>query len=381
MIKEKVSIVVPIYNVEKYINRCIDSIINQTYTNLQIILVNDGSSDSCGKIADEYAKKDSRIEVIHKENGGLSDARNFGVKKVTGEFTLFVDSDDWLDKSMVGTMVSTINEFNADVVQVAFYYAYKGYLLYDDRFYSEDSEVVTYNNNELMKELVINDKVRNFAWGKLYKSSLIKGIPFKKGVLFEDVFWAHNVMKNVNKYVIIHKPLCYYLQREDSIVSNYSIKNLDILKGLDVFWAHNVMKNVNKYVIIHKPLCYYLQREDSIVSNYSIKNLDILKGLKERHKFIESNYKGLTDKSLNLILRTSILHYNLLVMNSSKDKKGIYRKEIRKYILENYKDLKKSINDKEEDLKNQLMLFKLWGPLNTLVPIKNKVKRKILKNY
>lgn len=334
MIKEKVSIVVPIYNVEKYINRCINSIVNQTYTNLQIILVDDGSLDNCGKIADEYAKKDSRIDVIHKKNGGLSDARNFGVKKITGDFTLFVDSDDWLDKNMVETMVSTINEFNADVVQVAFYYTYKDHLLYDDRFYKEDSEPVIYNNNELMKELVINNKVKNFAWGKLYKSSLIKDIPFKKGVLFEDVFWAHNVMKNVNKYVIIHKPLCYYLQREDSIVSNYSIKNLDILKGL-----------------------------------------------KERHKFIESNYKGLTDKSLNLILRTSILHYNLLVMNSSKDKKGIYRKEIRKYILENYKDLKKSINDKEEDLKNQLMLFKLWGPLNTLVPIKNKLKRKILKNY
>ncbi len=331
---QKVSIVIPIYNVEKYINRCVDSVINQTYKNLQIILVNDGSPDNCEKIVDEYAKQDSRIEVIHKENGGLSDARNFGVRKITGDFTLFVDSDDWLDKKMVETMVSTINKFNADIVQTAFYYAYKDHLLYDDRFYKEDSEPVIYGNNELMKELVINDKVKNFAWGKLYKTSLIKDIPFKKEVLYEDVFWAHNVMKNVNKYVIIHKPLCYYLQRDDSIVATYSIRNLDILKGL-----------------------------------------------KERHKFIESNYKELKDKSLNLILRTSILHYNLLVMNSNKDKNGIHRKEIKKYVVENYKDLKKSINDDEKDLKNQLILFKLWGPLNILVPIKNKVKRKILKNY
>ena len=331
---QKVSIVVPIYNVEKYINRCVDSIINQTHKNLQIILVDDGSPDNCRKIVDEYAKQDSRIEIIHKENGGLSDARNFGVRKITGDFTLFVDSDDWLDKKMVETMVSTINKFNADIVQAAFYYAYKDHLLYDDRFYKEDSEPVIYNNNELMKELVINDKVKNFAWGKLYKTSLIKDIPFKKDVLFEDVFWAHNVMKNVNKYVIIHKPLCYYLQRDDSIVATYSIRNLDILKAL-----------------------------------------------KERHKFIESNYKELKDKSLNLILRTSIVHYNLLVMNSNKDKNGIHRKEIKKYVLENYKDLKKSINDDEKDLKNQLILFKLWGPLNILVLIKNKAKRKILKKY
>lgn len=331
---QKVSIVVPIYNVEKYINKCVDSILNQTYKNLQVILVDDGSPDNCGKIADEYAKKDFRIEVIHKENGGLSDARNFGVKEVTGDFTLFVDSDDWLDKNMVETMVYTINKFNADVVQAGFYYAYEDHLLYDDRYYPETSKPIVLNNNELMRELVINEKVKNFAWGKLYKTSLIKDIPFKKGVLFEDVFWAHNVMKNVIKYVIIHKPLCYYLQRDDSIVASYSIRNLDILKGL-----------------------------------------------KERHKFIENNYKELTNKSLNLILRTSMFHYNLLVMNSSEDKSGIYRKEIRKYILKNYKDLKKSINNEEKDLKNQLMLFKLWGPLNTLVPIKNKVKRKILKNY
>lgn len=93
----KVSVVVPIYKVEKYLNRCVDSIVNQTYTNLEIILINDGSPDNCRKITDNYAKSDSRIIAVHKKNGGLSDARNYGMQYVTGEFTIFVDSDDWLE--------------------------------------------------------------------------------------------------------------------------------------------------------------------------------------------------------------------------------------------------------------------------------------------
>ena len=330
MVLQKVSIVVPIYNVEKYINRCIDSILNQTYKNLQIILVDDGSEDNCGDIIDEYAKSDSRIEIIHKQNGGLSDARNFGVERITGDFTLFVDSDDWLETNMIETMMNNMNKYNADIVQAAFYYAYDEYLLYDNRYYSETNEPVVLNNDKLMHELVINERVKNFAWGKLYKTSIIKDIPFKKGVLFEDVFWAHHVMAKVNKYVIIHNPLYYYLQREDSIVSNYSVRNLDILNGL-----------------------------------------------KERHKFIEENYKQFINESYKLILRTSLIHYNLLLVNRDKDKNGENRKVIKKYIYKNYKSLKASINKSDKDLKRQLFLFKIYPRLNVLVILKNKILRLI----
>lgn len=328
--EQKVSVVVPIYNVEKYLNRCIDSIVNQSYKNLQIILVDDGSPDYCGKIADEYAAKDNRIEVIHKSNGGLSDARNFGVKKINGDFTLFVDSDDWMEVNMIETMVNNINKYNADIVQAAFYYAYEDHLLYDDRYYSERSKPALLSNNELMRELVINERVKNFAWGKLYKASLVKDIPFKKGVLFEDVFWAHQVMIKVNKYVIIHEPLCYYLQRSDSIVSNYSVKNLDIIKGL-----------------------------------------------KERHKFIEKNYKEYTNYSYKIILKTSLMHYNLLMINKEKDKDKLFRKEIKKYIYDNYRLLLNSIDKEDKDMRDQLILFKLYPPLNILIILKNKMFRKL----
>lgn len=325
---QKVSVVVPIYNVEKYINRCIDSILNQSYKNLQVILIDDGSPDRCGTIADNYAKKDGRVEVIHKSNGGLSDARNFGIEKIVGEFTLFVDSDDWLETDMIRTMVEAINKFDADVVQTAFYYAYKEYLLFDDRHYLETDSPVILNNNELMYELIVNEKVKNFAWGKLYKTQLIKDTPFRKGVLFEDVFWAHKVMSRVNKYVIIHKPLCYYLQREDSIVSTYTVRNLDILIGLE-----------------------------------------------ERHKFVEENYKEFIGESYNLILKTSLLNYNLLLLNKEKDKDSINRKRIKKYINENYKELKASIKENDKGLKLQLFLFKVHPALNVLVVIKNKLLR------
>lgn len=307
--KDKVSVVVPIYKVEKYIHRCIDSILNQTYTNLEVILVNDGSPDDGGAIADAYKVKDTRVKVIHKANGGLSDARNAGMKKVTGKFTMFVDSDDWLDINMIKTMVEKSNQFTADIVQAAFYYAYDDNLYIDNRYFEQKNEPIILDNQSLMCELVRNEKVKNFAWGKLYKTEIIKDIPFKKGVLFEDVFWAHHVMHRVSKYLILQQPFYYYYQRDDSIVASYSPENLDILKGL-----------------------------------------------KERHRFIEKNYKELTSESYQLILKTCLIHYHLLVINRRQDKQGMHRKEIKQYIRDNYKTFKHAVKHNTY-LKRQLFLF------------------------
>ena len=245
----KVSIVVPIYKVEKYLRRCVDSIINQTYRNLEIILVDDGSPDKCGQIIDEYKEKDSRIISLHKKNGGLSDARNYGMKYVTGEYIFFLDSDDYIKSETIETLINLSLKYQADIVQGGFYYKYENYLLYDDRYYKEDSDPIILDNKELMYELIVNERVKNFAWGKLYKTDLIKDLLFEKGVLFEDVFWAHNVMSRVKKYVICHKPLTYYVQREDSIVANYSVRNLDIIKGMKVrhkFIEENYSEFINE---------------------------------------------------------------------------------------------------------------------------------------
>ncbi|ETI67559.1 glycosyltransferase family 2 protein [Neobacillus vireti] len=324
----KVSVVVPIYKVEKYLNRCVDSIINQTYSHLEIILINDGSPDKSGTIAEEYAKLDNRIKVIHKENGGLSDARNFGVQYVTGDFTLFVDSDDWIEVNMITELVHNSLKFKADVVQSAFYYAHQDHLLFDNRFYQKDDPPIILDNEALMAELVMNERVKNFAWGKLYKTEIIRDIPFKKGVLFEDVFWAHLVMKRVKTYLILHQPLCYYFQRGDSIVSDYSPRNLDIIKGL-----------------------------------------------KERQIFIEEFYKNLSNESYKVLLKTIFIHYNLLLVNRKKDPKGTNKKELQIYIKKNYV---KFINaaEKDNNLKKQLLLFSIHPYFNILFLFFRKLLRK-----
>ncbi|WP_226038111.1 glycosyltransferase family 2 protein [Aquibacillus saliphilus] len=317
--KQLVSVIVPIYKVEKYIHRCLESILRQTYQYLEVILVDDGSPDQCGKIADNYSELDSRIIAVHKENGGLSDARNHGMGYVTGEFTMFVDSDDWLELTMIETMVNVILDYQADVIQSAFYYAYDDKLLFDSRHHKKDDDPILLNNNTLMYELVVNEKVKNFAWGKLYKTELIRDIPFKKGVLFEDVFWAHQVMHRVETYVMIHQPMYYYYQRDDSIVANYTPRNLDIINGL-----------------------------------------------KERHRFIEKYYSHLSNESYKLMVKTCLVHYNLLLANRKKDKHGIYRKEIRYYIHNNYGDLKKAVRD-DKQLLRELSFFSLHPLLNILL--------------
>ncbi|MED1205204.1 glycosyltransferase family 2 protein [Heyndrickxia acidicola] len=306
---QKVSIVVPIYNVEDYVNRCITSILHQTYSNLEIILVNDGSTDNSGRIAENFAKADSRIKVLHQKNGGLSDARNTGIKQVTGAFTCFIDSDDWIKPDMIQVMLYTANKWNADVVQSAFYYAYNHYTLFDNRNFRQELPPILLDNHQLMKELVINERVKDFAWGKLYKTELIRDLPFKKGVLFEDVFWSHQVLHRVGTYAMVQQP--YY---------------------------------------------YYLQRNSSIVATYSLKHLDMIKGLQERQKFIEKHYKDLSLEAYKVLLKALLIHYNLLVMNKKKDKDGRYRKEIQTAILKDYETfLLASYNEKH--LENQLKLF------------------------
>lgn len=315
----KVSIVVPIYKVEKYLHKCVDSILKQTYPNIEIILVNDGSPDNCGEIADFYQEEDDRIKVFHKENGGLSDARNYGMAHVTGEYTMFVDSDDWVDQTMIEKMIYHSITDRADVVQSAFYYAHDDHLLVDNRHHQTNDPPVRLDNKALMYELITNEKVKNFAWGKLYKTKLIRDIPFKKGVLFEDVFWAHQVMHKVDTFIFLHQPLYYYYQRDDSIVATYTPRNLDMIEGL-----------------------------------------------KERHRFVEAFYEDLTGESNKLILKMCLIHYNLLLMNRKKDKGGLHRKAIELYIKDNYSQLKVAAKN-DAQLNRQLYLFSVHPYFNVLL--------------
>lgn len=209
-----ISVIVPVYKVEKYLKPCVDSILNQTYKNLEIILVDDGSPDNCPKICDEFIEKDNRIKVIHKENGGLSDARNAGIDIATGEYLAFVDSDDYIDSCMYERLLEKLIENNADV---AMCYAKN---IYDDDcdFYDvEQKEIDIYDSNDIFKAL-FKKELNNFAWNKLYKKSLFSEIRYPKGKIYEDLFTTYRIFGLCERAVLDRTQMYYYRVRSESIM-------------------------------------------------------------------------------------------------------------------------------------------------------------------
>ena len=210
-----ISIIVPIYKVEEYIKNCIDSIISQTYKNLEIILVDDGSPDNCGNICEEYSLKDKRIKVIHKKNGGLSSARNAGLDIASGEYIGFIDSDDWIEGDMYESLYNALVEYNADISVCG------RYIVQGNRIttISDSEKAEVFTRREALSELVLDEYsgMKNFAWDKLYKKELFENIRYPEGKYYEDIFTTYKLFSLSNKIVDIKSPKYYYLLREDSI--------------------------------------------------------------------------------------------------------------------------------------------------------------------
>lgn len=219
-----ISVVIPIYNVEKYLKKCVDSIINQTYKNIEIILVDDGSPDSCPEICDEYQKKDSRIIVYHKNNGGLSDARNFGIEKSKADYIIFIDSDDYIEKDMVETLFNNIIKFNADISMCNFVEEDDNGNILKKVDYT--NTIYSYSTNEALYELVSQKKITNHAWNKLYKKSLFKSVRYPVNQLMEDINTTYKLFEKSNKIVFEDKPLYHYIQRGNSILGNVTEKRI-----------------------------------------------------------------------------------------------------------------------------------------------------------
>ena len=214
--KALISIIIPVYKVEKYLEKCIQSVINQTYENLQIILVDDGSPDNCGKICDEYAKKDHRIEVIHKSNGGLSDARNKGLEIAKGEYIGFVDSDDYIEADIYEVLYNLLKQYNADVSICNFYTVSQGKIAIKN----VDSGIKEYTRIEILKEILLDNDIQSYAWNKLYKRELFGEIKYPVGKKYEDIGTTFYLLEKCNKVVVTGKPEYYYINRQDSIVNN-----------------------------------------------------------------------------------------------------------------------------------------------------------------
>lgn len=227
MIYPKISIIIPIYNVEAYLDRCVESVVKQTYKNLEIILVDDGSPDNCPSICDEWGKKDERIKVIHKKNGGLSDARNAGIKVATGKLIGFVDSDDWIAENMYQLLYENMKEHDSDIAACGVE------MVFEDGRPSvplTTSGSYIMKTQEAIKEIINESIIKQPVWYKLYKTELIRDIVFPVGKYHEDVFWSYQVIGNSKKISVFDTPCYFYFQRKNSIMGNtYSLKRLDIL--------------------------------------------------------------------------------------------------------------------------------------------------------
>ncbi len=227
--KNLISVIIPIYNVEKLLERCIKSVICQTYSYLEIILVDDGSSDKCPYICDKWAKRDSRIKVIHKKNGGLSDARNEGMKNAMGEFIGFIDSDDWIAPEMYERLYNAIITDHSDIA------ACNVEMVWEDnsqnRMLTKQNSCIL-NKEEAQSALLDESILKQPVWYKLYKKTIIENIFFEKGKYHEDVFWSFQAIGNANSVSIIDYIGYYYWQRSSSIMGEkYSLKRLDAVEG------------------------------------------------------------------------------------------------------------------------------------------------------
>ncbi len=237
---ELISVVVPVYKVEKQLSRCVDSLIRQTYDNIEIILVDDGSPDGCPAICDGYAKKDSRIKVIHRQNGGLSAARNSGIEAASGEYIAFVDSDDYVADDYIDFMYRMAVLNNADVVSCGVREVYpsgKSALQY------ADNSLIVMDKKEALTRMCYNDGFFVTAWDKLYKRSLFDEVRYIEGKLFEDTGTTYLVIDKAERIVSCPEPKYFYMINPDSITgSQFNMRKLEYVEMADRMAEYIVKK-------------------------------------------------------------------------------------------------------------------------------------------
>ena len=252
VIKELVSVIVPVYKVERDLPRCIESIRGQLYKNIEIILVDDGSPDQCPKMCDEYAKLDTRIKVIHKKNGGLSSARNTGLDMATGEYIMFVDSDDFINRDFISILYEGIKRFAADMSMCSFEYVNeKGEKdVYEESNYCNVKTEIL-NRQQMFKKIDRKNEGYWFyvvAWNKLYHRTIFDNIRFPEGKIYEDEFMIHHVISQTSIIYVTEKKLYNYVQRKNSIMhtTKYTISRLDAVEALidryEFYLEHNQKK-------------------------------------------------------------------------------------------------------------------------------------------
>lgn len=302
----KISVVVPVYNVEQYLEKCVDSLINQTYKNLEIVLVDDGSKDTSGQICDNLKNSNSNIIVIHKENGGLSSARNKGIEVSTGELLCFVDSDDYIEYDMIELLYQNLIKYGADISACSYIMVYPN----KDVIISNGNDVKVYNKQEALKNSLLVNDIGVICCNKLFKRELFNDVTFPVGQAFEDINTMYKLLNNSNVVVYDPTPKYYYIQRDNSI-NGQSFKT----------------KKFNEKVY------------------------DLYKASMEVYDFVSKNYPEILSECA-----IGCINYNLRVINKMIVY-DVYRDDIIKTTKTMIKNNKKSIKHISTAKKIQFMLF------------------------
>lgn len=315
------SVIVPVYNVEKYLSECIDSILMQSFTDFELILVNDGSTDGSGQICDRYAESDNRINVIHKPNGGLSDARNAGTRGAQGEYIIYIDSDDYISsKDFFKSIYESVKGSDILLYKHQKFFDTDGQLLPCGYSYeninAEDAFVVK------LRKLVIGDAFYGMAWIKAFRRELVirNDIEFEVGLLGEDMDWNYHLITHAQSLAVIDEPFIAYRQRANSITTSIKLKNLTDFIYILEKWSKKIQEEIKdqefKETLFGSMAKYYSNLlitynrvHDKQKKEYikRIKDLAwILKyAMSKRPKMVAKVYRifgfGLTTKALKLI--------------------------------------------------------------------------------
>lgn len=277
-----ISIIIPIYNVEAYLPECVESIINQTYQDLEIILVNDGSTDRSSQICEDYATRDSRVKVIHKENEGSAAARNAGLHIATGDLIGFVDSDDIIAVDFYKKLFKAIEQDNADIAECGFTsFKNSTEINHSVRKREPKGEPIFYGTVDALK-LIMEGPLSVVVWNKIYRREVVKDLLFPAGKYIDDEYWTYKVLGNSLKIVKTSEILYYYRQQHNSLMG----------------------------------------------SSYSIRRLDGLQAHEERIFYMQEKFPGLQNLAIRVFSFGSMYHYQQISLNEELDPKRVFRNEI-----------------------------------------------------
>lgn len=319
MMNELISVIVPIYNVEKFLKKSLTSLINQTYKNIQIILINDGSSDESGKICDAFARKDSRFEVYHIENKGVSNARNLGLKYSKGKYIFFMDPDDWIEKFTLEILIKKIQEKNVDLVECSY-----------SKVYLDNKKNIVHNSKVISKKIAINSflmwkgYITSFCWDKLYKREIIGNLKFKNDLkIGEDSLFVFEYLLKCKKIAVINNILYNYFIRNDSALGNfYTCKKIDAVKSANYVFnickEKKIMLNAAEIHVGLVAFFTYGNLLDTIpYKDYSLYKRDI--------KYYKKNMKKCTfsllikNVHIKILVLYKVMQYMPLIYISSKN--------------------------------------------------------------